>query len=72
MKRVRFAACALAGCLMLSLTSCGLLPRQTDAADNRIGLRISTHAMYNGVDEIDHVFRTLAALIDASGLPQSR
>lgn len=41
MKRVRFAACALAGWLMLSLTSCGLLPRQTDAADEAI-LRVIT------------------------------
>lgn len=41
MKRVRFAVCALAGCLMLSLTSCGLLPRQTDAADEAI-LRVIT------------------------------
>ena len=41
MKRVRFAACALAGCLMFLLTSCGLLPRQTDAADEAI-LRVIT------------------------------
>ena len=40
-KRIRSAACALAACLMLSMTSCGLLPQQTDAADEAI-LRVIT------------------------------
>jgi len=65
-------AALAAGRPKINIRSITWRDRQTDVADNRIGLRISTHAMYNGVDEIDHVFRTLAALIDASGLPQSR
>jgi selenocysteine lyase/cysteine desulfurase len=43
--------------------------RKTDPADNRIGLRISTHAMYNDRSEINHLIDRLDALIAASGLP---
>ena len=46
--------------------------RHTDAADNRVGLRISTHSMYNNPAQVDHVFDRLVALIDSSGLPQLR
>ncbi|QEM69231.1 aminotransferase class V-fold PLP-dependent enzyme [Geobacter sp. FeAm09] len=41
-----------------------------DTADNRIGFRISTHAMYNNYSQIDWMFDQLVAEIDASGLPQ--
>lgn len=43
---------------------------QTDPADNRVGFRISTHAMYNNFDEVDHVFNRLVYHVNASGLPQ--
>ena len=46
--------------------------RHTDPADNRVGFRISTHAMYNSPAQVDFVFDRLAALIDSSGLPQLR
>ena len=46
--------------------------RHTDAADNRVGFRISTHAMYNNPAQVDLLFDRLAALIDSSGLPQLR
>lgn len=41
-----------------------------DAADNRVGFRISTHAMYNSYSEIDWMFDQLAAQIDSCGVPQ--
>lgn len=44
--------------------------RQTDTTDNRIGFRISTHAMYVNFEQIDYLFERLAAHVDASGLPQ--
>jgi isopenicillin-N epimerase len=43
---------------------------KADSADNRVGFRISTHAMYNNFSEIDWMFDKLVAQIDASGLPQ--
>jgi selenocysteine lyase/cysteine desulfurase len=43
---------------------------KTDAADNRVGFRISTHAMYNNYEQIDQMFDLLMAQINASGLPQ--
>lgn len=43
---------------------------KNDTADNRVGFRISTHAMYNSYAEIDWMFQKLVAQIDASGLPQ--
>ena len=46
--------------------------RKTDPADNRVALRISTHAMYNSPAQIDFVFDRLVSLIDSSGLPQLR
>ncbi len=44
--------------------------RASDLADNRIGFRVSTHAMYNNFDDVDYVFDRIAAAVDASGLPQ--
>ncbi|MDD2899955.1 MAG: aminotransferase class V-fold PLP-dependent enzyme [Desulfuromonadaceae bacterium] len=41
-----------------------------DQSDNRVGFRISTHAMYNNFAEIDYMFDQLVAQIDASGLAQ--
>lgn len=41
-----------------------------DAASNRIGFRVSTHAVYNNYSEIDHMFDRLVAAVDATGLPQ--
>ena len=41
-----------------------------DAADNRVGFRISTHAMSNNYSEIDWMFDQLAAQIDSCGVPQ--
>jgi len=43
---------------------------KNDTSDNRVGFRISTHAMYNNYSEIDWMFEKLVAQIDASGLPQ--
>jgi selenocysteine lyase/cysteine desulfurase len=43
---------------------------KTSTSDNRVGFRISTHAMYNNYAEIDYMFDQLVARIDASGLPQ--
>lgn len=44
--------------------------RKTDAADNRIGFRVSTHGVYNNYDQIDYMFDRLVAAIDATGLSQ--
>ena len=44
--------------------------RSTDAADDRVGFRVATHAMYNDRDQIDWVVKRLAAQVDATGLPQ--
>jgi len=44
--------------------------RATDTADNRIGFRISTHAVYNSREEIDWLFDRLVHHVNASGLPQ--
>lgn len=44
--------------------------RPSDTADNRVGFRLSTHAVYNSFEEIDHVVERLAAAVDATGLPQ--
>lgn len=44
--------------------------RKTDAADNRVGFRVSTHGVYNNYDQIDHMFDRLVAAVNASGLPQ--
>ena len=41
-----------------------------DAINNRIGLRVSTHAVYNNYKEIDDMFERLVVAVDASGLPQ--
>ncbi len=42
----------------------------TDRRNNRIGFRVSTHAVYNDYDEIDYMFDRLVAAVDATGLPQ--
>lgn len=42
----------------------------TDAADNRIGLRISTHAMYNHYEQIDYLFARLVSHVNNARLPQ--
>jgi isopenicillin-N epimerase len=42
----------------------------TDSADNRVGLRVSTHGVYNNADQIDFMFGRLVAAVNASGLPQ--
>ena len=44
--------------------------KKTDSTDNRVGFRISTHAMYNNYAEIDWMFARLVAQIDASKLQQ--
>lgn len=41
-----------------------------DASSNRIGFRVSTHAVYNNYEEIDYMFERLVAAVDATGLPQ--
>jgi selenocysteine lyase/cysteine desulfurase len=38
--------------------------------DDRIGFRVSTHAMYNNFEQIDWMFDRLVAAVDATGLPQ--
>jgi isopenicillin-N epimerase len=43
---------------------------KTSTSDDRVGFRISTHAMYNNYAEIDYMFNQLVAQIDASGLAQ--
>lgn len=40
------------------------------SADNRIGFRISTHAMYNNFQQIDYLLKRLVYHINAAGLPQ--
>lgn len=42
----------------------------SSTADDRIGFRISTHAMYNNYEQIDYMFDRLVAAVDATGLPQ--
>lgn len=42
----------------------------SDASDNRIGFRVSTHAVYNNYEEIDYIFDRLVAAVDATGLSQ--
>jgi isopenicillin-N epimerase len=44
--------------------------RVTDPTSNRIGFRVSTHAVYNNYEEIDYMFDRLVAAVDATGLPQ--
>lgn len=44
--------------------------KKTDTADNRVGFRISTHAMYNNFEQIDHMFERLVVHVNASGLEQ--
>jgi selenocysteine lyase/cysteine desulfurase len=44
--------------------------RVADTLDNRIGFRISTHAVYNSREEIDWLFDRLVFHVEASGLPQ--
>jgi selenocysteine lyase/cysteine desulfurase len=39
-------------------------------SDDRIGFRVSTHAMYNNFEQIDWMFGRLVAAVDATGLPQ--
>jgi selenocysteine lyase/cysteine desulfurase len=46
--------------------------RAADGADDRVGFRIATHAMYNDHAQIDWVVERLAAQVDATGLPQLR
>ncbi|MGZ8463871.1 MAG: hypothetical protein ACXW4I_11410, partial [Candidatus Deferrimicrobiaceae bacterium] len=42
----------------------------SSTADDRIGFRVSTHAMYNNFEQIDYMFDRLVAAVDATGLPQ--
>jgi selenocysteine lyase/cysteine desulfurase len=42
----------------------------SDPANNRVGFRVSTHAVYNNYAEIDTMFERLVAAVDATGLPQ--
>lgn len=44
--------------------------RKTDSADNRIGFRVSTHAVYNDFEQVDYLFERLVHHVDNSGLPQ--
>jgi selenocysteine lyase/cysteine desulfurase len=39
-------------------------------ASDRIGLRVSTHAVYNSKEEIDFLFQQIVTLVDKSGLKQ--
>jgi isopenicillin-N epimerase len=39
-------------------------------ADDRIGLRVSTHAVYNSPDEVDHVLSRVIEHVERSGLEQ--
>jgi hypothetical protein len=41
-----------------------------DTADNRVGFRVSTHAVYNSKAEIDWLFERLVFHVNASGLKQ--
>jgi isopenicillin-N epimerase len=41
-----------------------------DAENNRIGFRVSTHAVYNNYEEIDYFFDRLVAAVDATGVSQ--
>jgi selenocysteine lyase/cysteine desulfurase len=43
---------------------------KTDDVDNRIGFRVSTHAVYNSKKEIDWLFKRLVFHVNASGLKQ--
>lgn len=43
---------------------------QTVAPDDRIGFRISIHAVYNDQEQIDIMFDRLVAAIDAIDMPQ--
>lgn len=40
---------------------------QNEPADNRIGFRVSTHAMYNSPGEIDHVFDRIVYHVQQAG-----
>ncbi len=44
---------------------------QQASADDRIGFRISTHAVYNNQDEVEYVFARLVERINMTGLPVS-
>jgi selenocysteine lyase/cysteine desulfurase len=44
--------------------------RHTDPADNRVGFRVATHAVYNDLTQIDWFVERLAEQVAASGLPQ--
>jgi hypothetical protein len=48
----------------------GQSPMSAADEPDRIGLRISTHAVYNNKEEIDLVFDQIAALIEKSGRKQ--
>ena len=41
-----------------------------DAADNRVGFRVSTHGVYNNYQQIDYMFGRLVKAVKATGLPQ--
>ncbi len=43
---------------------------QTAPADDRVGFRVATHAVYNSFQEVDHVFERLVKQVDLSGLAQ--
>ena len=43
---------------------------ETVAPDDRIGFRVSTHAVYNNKEQIDIMFDRLVAEIDALDMPQ--
>jgi hypothetical protein len=40
-----------------------------DAANNRIGCRVRTHAVFNNYEEIDHMFDRLVAALDVTVCP---
>lgn len=42
----------------------------SDESNNRIGFRVSTHAVYNNYREIDIMFHHLVKAVNATGLPQ--
>jgi selenocysteine lyase/cysteine desulfurase len=44
--------------------------RHSDPADNRVGFRVATHAVYNDLAQIDWFVDRLAEQVAASGLPQ--
>jgi selenocysteine lyase/cysteine desulfurase len=41
-----------------------------DAADNRVGFRVSTHGVYNNYQQIDYMFHRLVKAVNDTSIPQ--